>query len=77
MKDGYTLLEMLIVVLIITVLSAIALPQYFNAVENARMTELKIVWGRGKNYLVGKDFSADEAEKINQQLQKAKLNHLN
>ena len=75
MKRGYTLLEMLIAVLLIAILSALALPQYFNAVENARMTELKILWGRGKNYLVGKEFSADEAEKLNQQLQKTQLNY--
>ena len=46
---GYTLLEVLVVVLIIGILSAVALPYYFNAVENARLTELRLLWGRGKN----------------------------
>ena len=71
---GYTLLEMLVVVLIIGILSAVALPYYFNAVENARLTELRLLWGRGKNYLAGKNFSSSDLEKINEQLQKAKLN---
>ncbi len=71
---GYTLLEVLVVVLIIGILSAVALPYYFNAVENARLTELRLLWGRGKNYLAGKNFSSSDLEKINEQLQKAKLN---
>ena len=74
MKRGFTLLEMLIVVLIIGVLSALALPYYFNAVENARLTEVRLLWGRSKGYLAGKNFSSSDLEKINEQLQKAKLN---
>ena len=73
MKSGFTLLEMLVVVLIIGVLSAIALPYYFNAVENARLTEIKLLWGRGKDFLGGKDLSANDLEKINEQIQKTKL----
>ncbi len=71
---GYTLLEMLVVVLIIGVLAAVALPYYFNAVENTRLTEIRLLWGRGKDFLAGKNFSSSDLEKINEQLQKAKLN---
>lgn len=75
MKHGHTLLEMLVVILIIALLAAVAVPQYFNAVESARMVELKVLWGRQKNVAAGKQLTEADLAKWNENLQKANLKH--
>lgn len=40
-KKGFTLIEMLVIILIVGVLAAIALPEYKNAVEKTRTSQAK------------------------------------
>ncbi len=70
---GYSLIELLVVIIIIGVLAAVALPQYFNVVESARMVELKVFWGSQKNFAVGKKFTDEELATHNARLQNAGL----
>ena len=69
-KQGLSLVETLVAVLIIAVLVAVALPYYFNAVESARMTEAVQLWGRNKNWITGQNLSADQAQRFTSRLNK-------
>ncbi len=72
---GFSLLEMIVVLLIIVVLTALALPYYYNAVENARMTELVVLWGQQKNWVHGRTMNAQEAQRLSDRLQKSRLKY--
>jgi prepilin-type N-terminal cleavage/methylation domain-containing protein len=45
MKKGFTLLELLIVVIIIGILAGLAIPNFFRGVERARWAEAKTIIG--------------------------------
>ena len=47
-KQGFTLLELLVVVLIIGILSSVALPQYRKSVVKSKFAEVDLVVGKAK-----------------------------
>jgi len=69
MNKGFTLIEVLVVVLIIGILAAIALPQYQKAVERSRMAQtLQFLgnWANAQNiYYMQNDAFAQDMEELN------------
>ena len=61
---AFSLIEFLVVVLIISVLTAISLPYYQNAVQNARNTEAVIWWNQSKRLVSGQHLTQVRATRI-------------
>ena len=68
MRKAFTIIEMLVVVLIIAVLTALAVPYYQNAVQSARSTEAIIWWGKTKQWAAGKNMTRERADKMEQEV---------
>ena len=63
-QSGYSLLELLIVILIIGILTVVALPYYQNAVQSARSTEAIMWWSRTHKMASGRNMTQARAERI-------------
>ena len=75
MNKGITLLETLVVLIIIVILTALALPLYRNALESSRLTEVVLLWGRQKNFATGYNFSPEQAQRTTENIRKANLKY--
>ncbi len=50
-SEGFSLVELVIVIVVVGVLSAVAIPVYNNNVENAKRSEVMVTMGYVKDYL--------------------------
>ena len=74
-NQGFSLLELVVVLIVAAVLTGLALPYYFNAVERARTVEVVSLWGRTKNWASGQSLSQEQADRFTKRLEKAKLRY--
>ena len=65
-NKGFTLIEMLVVVLIIGILAGVALPQYQKAVEKAKTAEvlinIAVMKGAAERYILANGYPSEQIE---------------
>lgn len=72
---GFSLIETLVVVLIISILISVALPSYFRAVEKARMTEAVMLWGKYRGFMTDAALLPKQVDDLNNRLSNAPLKY--
>lgn len=73
---GFSLIEILVIIIIIGVLTSIALPYYQNAVQSARCTEAVIWWNKAKRLAAGHNLTQGQADRIAEEVNnKGKLTY--
>ena len=68
MKQGFSLLELLVVIVIIGILTVVSIPYYQNAVQSTRMSEVTTLWSKFKNVAHGMQLSRSRADHIEEDI---------
>ncbi len=74
LRAGFTLIEVIIVLLIGMLLSAVAIPYYQSALEAAHLTEANLIWGELKRQATGHNLSL-RRNRLTQEINTARLKH--
>ena len=63
-KRGFSLLELLVVIVIITILTSVAVPYYLTAIQATRNTEAIIWWNGVKRWGAGRNLTEEKSRRI-------------
>ena len=61
---GFSLLELLVVIVIIAILTTVAVPYYLTAIQNTRNTEAIIWWNSVKRWGTGYNLTEEKARRV-------------